>query len=181
MFRALILLTGLVISLQSMAEESAQQLFTAMRSMEQPALLELLKKEKNLQYRDYKQRTLLMQAAAFGHTEIAKYLIKNGADVNAVDKEGETPLKHAAWTKNTDIIDLLVQHGADINAKNNIGTTPLWSAVISGRAQMVKRLLELGADPNTPNQHGMSAVRFARSRDVWDVVSVLEQAGGRNF
>mgnify|MGYP003319189623 CR=1 FL=1 len=35
-------------------------------------------------------------AATYGHVDVAKVLIQNGADVNAVDKDKETPLHLAA-------------------------------------------------------------------------------------
>lgn len=179
--KIILLLSVMLYGVQGYAAQDAQELFSAMRKLEQPAIISLLQKETDIKFRDYKQRTLLMQAATFGHTDVVKYLLDRGADVNAVDRDGETPLKHAAWSKSPEVIRLLIKKGADIHAKNKLGTTPLWSAVISGRIDNVKLLLEHGADPNVPNQDGMSAIRFSRSRDEWAIVKILEEAGGRAF
>lgn len=52
---------------------------------------------------------------------IAKYLVKNGADLNAKDEQGNTALHHA---HNLTLIDLYIEKGADPVALNESGKTP---------------------------------------------------------
>lgn len=63
--------------------------------------------------------------------EAAKLLLKLGADVNAVDANGETPM-HAAALKNLPkVVRFLADHGAKPevwNQKNHFGSTPLMIA-----------------------------------------------------
>src|SRR4030095_6390361 len=57
-----------------------------------------------------------------------KWLLDLGADVNAVDKNGETALHGAAYQSRTKLVPLLDERGADIrvwNQKNKFGWTPL--------------------------------------------------------
>jgi ankyrin repeat protein len=96
----------------------------------------------------------LMNAAAFGKTEVVDSLLKNGADVNAKDANGWTPLHHAACSAiNTETCALLIDSGADVNATNADGNTPLILAAFDNKyyCKTVELLLERGADPN---KHG---------------------------
>jgi len=51
-------------------------------------------------------------ACQSGNLEFAKFLIRKGLDVNAVDKFGVTVLDEAAGGDNTDILKLLYDNGA---------------------------------------------------------------------
>lgn len=67
--------------------------------------------------------TLLHYAVGFGATDLVKELIKKGADINALDIDGNTPLMVAAIVKNIDMIDLLRENGARNDIVNKNGGT----------------------------------------------------------
>lgn len=73
----------------------------------------------------FKGETALLQAASWGRLEIAKILIKHGANVNAKAAWGAVPLHDAARMGNVEVARLLLEHGADVNAKDYEGKTPL--------------------------------------------------------
>ena len=52
--------------------------------------------------------------ALYGYTELADYLIENGADVNRVNKNNYTPLVHASWAGNKDIVLMILNYNAAI-------------------------------------------------------------------
>jgi ankyrin repeat protein len=55
-------------------------------------------------------------------------LLELGADINAVDDNGETAMHGAAYQSRSKLVELLVERGADVdtwNRKNNAGWTPL--------------------------------------------------------
>jgi ankyrin repeat protein len=59
--------------------------------------------------------------------EAVSLLLALGADVNAVDKNGETAMHGAAYQSRAKLVTLLDEHGADIrvwNRKNKAGWTP---------------------------------------------------------
>jgi len=56
---------------------------------------------------------------------MAEWFLKNGANVNAVDNDGNTALFHAVKRKyKTEHIELLLQFGADFNKENKDGISP---------------------------------------------------------
>ena len=54
-----------------------------------------------------------------------KYLVENGADVNASDDDSWTPLHVASANGYFEITKYFVENGADVNALNNDRQTPL--------------------------------------------------------
>ena len=62
------------------------------------------------------KRTPIHYAAFKGHVDVAKVLIQNGADVNAVAKNKFKGLHCAALNGHVDVAKVLIQNGADVNA-----------------------------------------------------------------
>ncbi|KAH0625126.1 hypothetical protein JD844_033265 [Phrynosoma platyrhinos] len=75
--------------------------------------------EYNLEQEDSSGMTLVMLAAAGGHDDILRLLIRKGAKVNCRQKNGTTALIHAAEKAckrgNYDIVRLMIESGADCN------------------------------------------------------------------
>ena len=67
-------------------------------------------------------------SAQFGCWDICNLLIKEGANVNSQNNQGNTPLHYAIAYKRSAIVDLLVESGADETKKNNQRRTP-WQGV----------------------------------------------------
>lgn len=120
--------------------------------------------------------TPLMMACIKGHLDIARELIKRGADVN---REGWTPLHYAAsadMPKTLDIIKLLLEESAYIDAASPNGSTPLMMAAQYSSEAVVRLLLEEGADITLRNQRNMTAADFARLVDRQYMVELLGKA-----
>lgn len=64
-------------------------------------------------------------ASSFGHVEVAKLLLKHGADCNVKDNWHFTPLMEAAVKGKLEVCIVLLQNGADIRLCNSDGKTAL--------------------------------------------------------
>lgn len=81
---------------------------------------------------DKSGRSLLMTAVENGHSDVARELIKAGADVDRRSRDGETPLMVAARGGDPVIVHLLLEGGADIDVRNRNGLTAQTLAKNSG-------------------------------------------------
>jgi uncharacterized protein len=106
----------------------------------------------------------LINAVASGEITKAKSLIKNGAEVNHRNSEGETPLTFAATWNQLECLKLLLTHGADPNLADNTGGTALMLAAQHGSPQMVRVLLQKGADPSQKDSHHRTALQHVAWR-----------------
>ena len=64
----------------------------------------------------------LFIAAGEGRSDVVRYLLAEGADVNAREQLGDTALTEAAYYGHEALVNELLAHGADINAIGNDGT-----------------------------------------------------------
>ncbi|KAG2355534.1 ankyrin repeat-containing domain protein [Suillus spraguei] len=64
-----------------------------------------------------------------GHFDLAKALLKGGANPNAQNRYGEVPLFFPFQGQDIPILDLLMEHNADLDIKDGNGDSPLTAAV----------------------------------------------------
>jgi ankyrin repeat protein len=92
----------------------------------------------------------LHEAALYGQYDIAKFLLENGADVDARNPRGETPLFYAegglimgpnVTTEHKRVAELLRNHGADPNSKNLFKGTTLKNANAGNYIEKAKEKL----------------------------------------
>lgn len=89
--------------------------------------------------------TPLTGTVSENHTEIAKILAENGANVNHRYEGGYAPLIHAAASGNIELVKVLLDSKADPNVRANDGTTPLSAAKAKNHSEVVKLLQKHGA------------------------------------
>jgi ankyrin repeat protein len=121
--------------------------------------------------------THLMIAARGGRVDLVRYLLENGAQVDARnfpketaliaaanrqgDPNGYSPVISPLHTDKDEVVKVLVAAGADINASDANGDTPLILASRYGRIEVVRFLIESGAALNHRNRAGETALLAA--------------------
>jgi ankyrin repeat protein len=81
--------------------------------------------------------------------------VKNGADVNKNDSNGQYPLHVAISRQHDEICEFLLNNGALINVIDKQGNTPLALAINNDYLFMIDILLNLGADTNISDNNGI--------------------------
>ncbi|XP_062390483.1 M-phase phosphoprotein 8 isoform X2 [Sardina pilchardus] len=127
----------------------------------------------NLDQEDSSGMSLMMLAAAGGHDDILRLLIKKGVKVNGRQKNGSTALMHAAEKNFLTTVAILLEAGCYVNTQTLGGETALMKACKRGNADVVRLLLEYGADCNILSKHKNTAMHFAKISNnlvVYDLI-----------
>uniref|UniRef100_A0A8C7EC42 M-phase phosphoprotein 8 n=2 Tax=Nothoprocta perdicaria TaxID=30464 RepID=A0A8C7EC42_NOTPE len=106
--------------------------------------------------------TLVMLAAAGGHDDLLRVLIRKGAKVNGRQKNGTTALIHAAEKNFLTTVAILLEAGAFVNTQQSSGETALMKACKRGNSDIVRLMIESGADCNILSKHQNNALHFAK-------------------
>jgi len=118
---------------------------------------------------------LHIAVASNPNVDVIKYLISQGANVNARNKysysnryfedrsDGWTPL-HMAAINNSDaeVFEYLISHGADIKTRNTYGSTLLHVAAhYNNSIEVIEYLISQGLDVNEYNSNSMTPLHYA--------------------
>jgi len=103
----------------------------------------------------------LQYAAAAGHEQVLRLLLRHEAEVDSADRLGRTPLIWAAMKGQPRAAEILLAAGADPNARSTSSWTALHFAAKEGHEYLVRLLLKQGADPATQTSLGMTAAELA--------------------
>lgn len=116
---------------------------------------------------------IIIDVNAKAKTDIIKFLIEQGADVNSKISNGYSPLTMAIQSKQ--VSKLLLEHGADVNAKDNRGNTALMAA---GQTDTIQLLIEHEADVNAQDEDGVTALMKACDRRLQtEIIKLLIEKG----
>ncbi|TPX69817.1 hypothetical protein SpCBS45565_g02175 [Spizellomyces sp. 'palustris'] len=98
--------------------------------------------------RDEEGNTALVYAAALGCDAMVSLLLKNGASVDACDKNGWSPLFWACTNSQTSTARLLIEHGADKNLRSSSGRSirDLLGKKVNAGNRGIIRVLECTGD-----------------------------------
>ena len=121
----------------------------------------------------------LWVAAAKGHFDVVRLLIKQNAEVDGRTSSNSTPLRAAALHGHLDIVRCLVEDGADVNARTNFGSTPLMLTCYKGHLDVASYLVKHGANVNLQDIHGRSCLHNALKGGHVQVVGDLLALGAK--
>lgn len=109
--------------------------------------------------------------------ELVRWLVEQGADINARDSYGSSALHKQAisWSGNT---ELLLELGADIEAIDYQNETPLFAAAAFFKPNAVHTLVSKGANISAENKMKQTpldkALAICRNIDIVDMVEVAD-------
>ncbi|HBB33888.1 MAG TPA: serine/threonine protein kinase [Cyanobacteria bacterium UBA8803] len=114
----------------------------------------------NLKYfwNKHYRATLLHRAATIGSQQMAQMLLAKGANILALDSEGQTPL-HLASSK--EVAQLLI---TDVNVTDNLGRTPLST---TRSLEVMSLLIAHGADVNAKDNSGNTLLHAILTSSEW--------------
>ncbi len=126
--------------------------------------------------RDRDGTPMLSIAVRNDNVETVKWLLKKGADVNAISEDrGYSALMDAVWRGNKDIVLILLEKNPDVNLISMEGQTMIILAVGAENVEICSLLCQKGADVDISDEMGMSAYGYARLFKKEKILSILEK------
>lgn len=110
--------------------------------------------------------TALHYAASTGQTQMTRFLIDKGANVNAQTERGVTPLYMAARIIAAPTVEVLLQAGADKTLCNDQGISPEAIAAKRGDTELAKKLHISACSPRPESPEQQPAIGNETEKDV---------------
>lgn len=121
-----------------------------------------------------------VRAAAEGqHTTRLKYLLAQGADIDAEGEAGLTALYNAAFRGDSENVQLLLASGADVNSRHEFAGTPICIAALRGHADVLEILSSHKANVVAPGGVMSSAIHCACFSGVVSIVKHVLSRGAK--
>lgn len=129
----------------------------------------------SLEARDKESLTALLWACRRGHTEIALFLLAQGADVSALDNKRRGVWHYAAMS----LADprFLLPYSADISARDGNGWTPLHWASRSGNLTAMAFLIEKGTSIDEKGRSKDTPLHYAAGFGGLEATRLLIENG----
>lgn len=122
--------------------------------------------------------TPLCAAVFSNQVEVAKVLIKSGAQVNLADIDGEPLLSLAIRKSYRDMAGLLIKNGANVNKRDQVfNRVPICAATECGLLEVMEQLLTAGAYANAQDSSGNTALHIATQAGDLRAMSLLLNHG----
>jgi ankyrin repeat protein len=119
----------------------------------------------------------LAAAALRGHTVLARLLIRNGANVEAVGANELSALMNAVKLNHLGMAKVLIDAGANTRVVDRAGDNLLAVAVTEGNSEMLALLLKLGVPVDLADRNGLTALYWADHLKRPDLSRLLLNAG----
>lgn len=138
-FKAVFCFTSWGTRLNSVYVPGSTILHTACQNADLNIVKHLVDCGANLKALDDFNRTCLM--VAVGKTDICKYLLEKGIEVNAQDKDRKTSLHHAVQQSYLESVKMLIAYGADVNLKDKNGIDAFHLSAVCNRTEIMDYLI----------------------------------------
>lgn len=119
----------------------------------------------------------MIRCVKSGDMGCIKTAIRDGADVNYRDRNGETALMHATYKGHVEILKELIKARANVNIENRFGATAIFIAAQYKQLEKVKELIKAGANVNHHDRNGTTVLITAVASNSVEIVRELLRAG----
>ncbi len=115
----------------------------------------------------------LIHAAYNNDITSIKALLREQADIDAPDSDGNTSLMIAVKRGHIDSVRLLLERNANVNYNNKAGQSGLMLAMRQGQSSIGRMLIEAGALMNTQDTEGQSTLHYATLSGNQDSLALI--------
>ena len=119
--------------------------------------------------------TPLMRASKLGETSAVFELLQAGAELDAVNIDGNNALWMACVGESIATMDLLIRADIDLDHQNDNGATCLMYAASTGKHAVTQKLLDAGADPLLKTLDDFSALDMAATIECLNLLRKVEK------
>ena len=120
--------------------------------------------------------TLLLYSISDAESNIYRYFIENGANLQALNNVGENLLHSAIYSGLKERVFEIIDK-VDIDKQSIDGTTPLLLAIGLEKEEIANHLIEVGVDINCQDQDGNRPIHLASYFGLFSVVKKLVDKG----
>lgn len=171
--------------INEISEEGFTPLLCAAQQGSFDSLKLLVDNQSDVSVKDKQGQTALHLIPHYSIDEAKKisYLLKAGADINAVDAKGATPLHVAAAEGCLASVEPLVKYKADINSRDTDGLTVLHRAAqsLTDSEAIIELLIAKGANVNMRDNSGLTAICHAAEHGTLNSLQILVANGADMF
>ncbi|XSG82980.1 MAG: quinoprotein dehydrogenase-associated putative ABC transporter substrate-binding protein [Methyloligella sp. ZOD6] len=119
----------------------------------------------------------LFNAVTANDADRIRFLVEQGADIDAFNNQGSAPLHTAASSKSPETVQLLLELGANPDQPDDVGMTPLLYAIIRDDVRSSKALIDGGADLDKRSAEGYTPLALALEEQRYETAKLLLDAG----
>ncbi|XP_045197652.2 uncharacterized protein LOC123552233 isoform X1 [Mercenaria mercenaria] len=126
---------------------------------------------------DQDGRTALHYAALNGYTDVTKFLLEKGCEINVQDASGYTALHRAASQGHVEVITALLERGCDVNTQDEHGNAAIHEAAWNGFSKTIELLVKFNVNVSIVNKAGFTALHLSAQNGHNESSRVLLYAG----
>ncbi len=109
--------------------------------------------------------------------ELIKFLVENGADINAIDSRDDSFLCNAVESNDLELVHYLISKGADVNQNCYFGEPPLIKAIKKESLTLVTFLADNKADVNAIGYFDRNVAEYAEKEGNQEIINFLKERG----
>lgn len=135
----------------------------------------------DLNWTNEDNETMLHYCSKKGFAQAVRWLLNNGANIEAENNQGETPIFYSIYSKDREIINILLEYNANVNHINSFKRTLLQEAIITASNKFIKLLMQKVKDVNNCDIHGNNLIFDAIANGSPEIITEVAKLDGINI